>query len=297
MVSMNTGNKQFTEPKNPELPERMTAMAEELLLRPGVQVATALDTLRNLVDRATNVAGSSGLGRLLTDHITWVEDAELQLRHLFRSPSVWQELYTDRYWHLRPLADSRDIRSTPLVQNEATWQRDRLKAIFDQLHDARAALELPDNTLAIVLDTNVFMHYEFYDDVDWPKELGTKAVRLVVPQLVIDELDTLSYRANTDSDRAKKVIRSLQQLRGGAAPTTAIVLPKHENVDLLILPDPPGHPRRPNNDDEILARVEYLAAFVGEDRILLVAGDYGMLLRGTARGLSCVQLREGLLLR
>jgi len=35
----------------------------------------------------------------------------------------------------------------------------------------------------------VFIHYEFYDDIDWPKELGAKAVRLVVPQIVVEELE------------------------------------------------------------------------------------------------------------
>jgi len=271
-------------------------VVDELLLRPGQRVASALDALGDLTLRASNVAsGGGGLGRVLTGHLTWVEDAELQLRNLFRSPSVWKELYTDRYWHLRPLANERDIRSTPLITNEATWQRDRLQAIYDQLHDAREVLELPESTLAVVPDTNVFMHCEFYDDVDWAKELGAKSVRLVVPQIVVEELDSLSFRSNPDSDRAKKVIRSLQLLRGAELPSTPIQVRK--NVDLQILPDLPGHPRRPNNDDEILARVEYLAAFVGEDHIRIVAGDYGMLLRATSRGLSCVQLREELRLK
>lgn len=240
------------------------------------------------------MAAGSGLGRLLNDHLTWVEDAELRLRNLFRQPHVWQELYTDRYWHLRPLADGRDIRSTPLITNEATWQRDRLQAIRDQLSRDRDLLNLPDNILAVVPDTSVFMHYKFYDDIDWPKELGVKAVRLVVPHLVIDELDSLSARSNLDSDRARSVIKSLQELRGTDPPTKSIPVPKRKNVDLQILPDPPGHARRSNNDDEILARAEYLAAFVGEEHICVVAGDYGMRLQATARGLACFQLRDQL---
>jgi len=85
-------------------------VVDELLRRPGVKVTTALEVLRDLTFSASNVAsGGGGLGRLLTDHLTWVEDAERHLRNLFRSPSIWQELYTDGYWHLRPLANQRDI--------------------------------------------------------------------------------------------------------------------------------------------------------------------------------------------
>jgi len=88
------------------------------------------------------------------------------------------------------------------------------------------------------------------------------------------------------------VIKSLQLLRGTEPPT--IPTDVRKNVELQILPDPPGHPRRPNNDDEILGRAEYISAFVGNDRIRVVAGDYGMRLQATARDLHCLQLRDEL---
>lgn len=266
---------------------------EELLLRPGIPVSRAIEVLRELTVAAGNAAsGGKGLGGLITDYLLWVEAAEFQLRGLFRSPDVWQALFTDRYWRVRDFAQGRDIRSAPQITNEATWQRDRLQAILDQLLEDQKVLDLPEGYIAALPDTSVFMHYEFYDQIPWPAELAAERVRLVVPLLVVDELDDLSFRSKPTSERASKVIKSLQKLRDSTPPTTPV--PVRDNVDLQLLPDPPGHRRRSNNDDEIPTRAEYLAAFMGTERIRVITADAGMQFRATARDIPCIQLRDEL---
>lgn len=263
-------------------------MREELLLRPGVSVNTVLVTLNDLTARVKNAVSRSGLGGLLTDYLTWVENAEFQLRGLFASPSVWQELYSERYWHLRDLAQGRAIRGVPLIANEGAWQGDRLQAIRDQLQEAQQLFDLPREYVAIVPDTDVFVEHKRYDQIDWPKLAGAKKVRLVVPLLVIDQLDDLSYKARPSArERARAVIKDLRKRRGEEAPESPVVV--RRDVDLQLLVDPPSHKRRTNEDDEILTRVEYLTALV-EGRVAVATGDYGMQLRASARGLRSLAL-------
>jgi hypothetical protein len=269
---------------------------DELLLGSGVGVTTALDSLKTLILNVSNIASGGGdFGRLWNDYLTWVETAEFQLQSLFASPTVWQELYSDRYWHLRDLGQGRPVRPFPLITNEAKWQATRLQAIKEPLERAQQHYDLPPGHEAVVPDTSAFMHYKFYDDIAWPKVIGAKSVRLVVPLLVIEELDNLSFRSNPDSERARKVMRALRLLRGAKPPEIPVAVRK--SVDLQILVDPPGHRRRPNNDDEILTRAEYLSAFVGADRVRVAARDYGMQLRASGRGLRWVELPEDLWLQ
>lgn len=44
-------------------------------------------------------------------------------------------------------------------------------------------------------DTNVFLHRLRYDQIDWPGEAGGTSVRLVVAEIVVDELDDKSYKS------------------------------------------------------------------------------------------------------
>lgn len=265
-------------------------MNDEVLLRPGIQIGTALEALRTLITRANNVAGGTGLGQLLNDYLTWVEDAETQLRSLFASDALWRELFSDRYWHLRELAVGRPIRPVPLIVNEARWQAARLDALAQQLVGTQQLFELPTDCMAIVPDANVFAHYRRYNEIDWPKLVAAPSARLIVPLLVIDQLDELSYKSREGGKRAFEVLRAIQHLRGIAPPEAPIDV--RPGVALQLMVDPARHKRRANSDDEFLARVEYLASLV--DRVVVATGDYGMRLRAQGRGLRWIDLPQEL---
>lgn len=271
-------------------------MEEQPVLRRGVMTDYALQVLRELVTDARNLASSGGRQpeSYRDDYLMWAEKAETQLSHLFVSRSVWSGLFTQRYWHLRGLTLADTPRPHRLISMEAEWQATRLEMIVGWITEVVKAFETSAGTATVAVDTNVFIHFRRYDEINWPKLAGTTDVRLVVPLLVVDQLEELSYKSRATSDRATRILRALQDLRRNHRPE--ISLEVRSGTTLQILMDPRGHSRHPDSDAEFLDRVEFLAA-IGAGRVLIATGDYGMKLRATARGLNCIDLPEDLRLK
>jgi PIN domain len=261
----------------------------ELIVRTGVSVADTIAALRSLASSARNaLAAGSDIVTVQYEYLRWVEDAERQLRSRFASDDVWHALHTDRYWHIREL-QTWSPRPYPVIELEASLQADRLEALADRLEQGQQRLQMAPGCVPVVADTNVFVHYRRYDELDWPRLVTARSVRLVVPLLVLDELDDLSYRSRDVGERAHDVLRSLRNLRSGAPPEVPVDV--RQAVTMQILMDPPGHRRVPNHDQEILRRVETLTTLSGVSAVL-VSGDYGMQLRAEARGIRCEALPD-----
>lgn len=216
--------------------------------------------------------------RVRDQYLAWVEQAETQLRSRF-SPDVWRELFTDRYWHIQRLDES-SARPFPVVSNEAGYQADRLDTMATQLEEFHRRFSVGADCAFVIPDTNVLLHYRRFDEIMWPEIVDEAAVRLVVPLVVIDELDDLSFRSSPISDRARSVLRSLRRHRSGVGPGEPSEL--RPGVSMQILIDPPEHERLANNDAELLDRIEYLNEVTGRNSILVTA-DYGLQLRAGAR--------------
>ena len=62
-----------------------------------------------------------------------------------------------------------------------------------------------------VMDTNAFLHYRLFNQVDWSEVVGSSAVRLVVPLRVIDELDLKKAARRSElRGRARTILRHLE---------------------------------------------------------------------------------------
>jgi predicted ribonuclease YlaK len=136
----------------------------------------------------------------------------------------------------------------------------------------------------------VFLHCQFFRDVHWPKVVQAKEVRLVVPLLVVEQLDRQSYESKPYKARARAVLRSLHELQEGlyTPEVSAVVRPK---VTLQMLMDTPDHERVQNEDDELLDRAEYLSSLVN-GRVVVVTRDLGMELKARLRGIKSLHLLE-----
>jgi predicted ribonuclease YlaK len=125
------------------------------------------------------------------------------------------------------------------------------------------------------------------DDIDWTKfqSAGAQGIRLVVPLMVIDELD--GTKRDDLRGRASYSLAVLDRvLRGDGRLANAPV-----HVEVKLLSDPMGHRRLPINDQEIIARTLGLQT-VAQSPVTLLTCDTGMALRAREAGLREIQLER-----
>lgn len=266
-------------------------------LKDGTQLADAQRRLGETATHGRNLVGSSA-GQTVSIHqnsfLAWVGTAETQLRNIFIDASTWEHLYGDRHWQVYALTKE-SPRAIELINNEASFQAawleelaGRLKQLSDRLGAAQGHLT--------VLDTNVLLHFQPPEEVDWPAVVGTPEVRLVLPLRVVEELDEKKYTARDNlADRARRL---LSQLRSQLAPSAGGPTPLRDNVTIEVPVDDGPRQRTLDADQEILDACRELQS-VGEGVTLvtLVTDDTGMSLRAMAQGTRVVAMPETYLRR
>ena len=152
--------------------------------------------------------------------------------------------------------------------------------------------------VCIVVDTNVFMAYPTtFASMNWAEQLRVPfgdlaAVRIAIPMLVVDELD--SVKRDKDRDNARLALKTIYDLIG-ANPRQRAVLPATElncgelSVELIF--DPPRHNRLSVADDELIDRAVALQSFINH-KVEFVTYDTGAALRAAAAGLSAHRLEH-----
>lgn len=139
------------------------------------------------------------------------------------------------------------------------------------------------------LDTNVFLQYKMFDEVDWPQVLDAKEVCLVVPRRVIQEMDKAKNDPRSDRrrKRARKVLNKLEKYW---SPHDAEI---RKGTRLRLLVDNPDSDKLRErgydpevSDDEIVAVVQLFIEDNPEIDALLLAEDTGIRLKARACGLK-----------
>jgi hypothetical protein len=256
-------------------------------LRPEVDVHHVIAELRRLAVEAENLypygAGPRREQALLfrDQYLAWADTTERTLRNLLADEDVQAGLYTQRHWHIRNLT-SGTARPAELINAEIDTQATRLRRTADALETSVARLTATPGQI-VVCDTNVFLHYQRFDQVDWSGIAGTTPVRLVLPLIVIEELDAKKYAGDPGlRRRAQRVLRVLEQLLSSAHDSRVARLGDEVTLEVL---DDDGHVRRSNADDEILDRCEYLEQATSS-QVLILTGDVGMRVRARGRHLQ-----------
>lgn len=89
----------------------------------------------------------------------------------------------------------------------------------------------PARLVTAFLDTNVFLHFQPFDQIPWTKELRTDQVALRVPPDVIGELNKHKDGHKTAhlKERAGKILRQVLGIRayGGAVRSSRTALITH----------------------------------------------------------------------
>lgn len=65
---------------------------------------------------------------------------------------------------------------------------------------------------SIFLDTNIFLHFKPFDEIDWLKEGECSSCEIIIAPTVVDELDKKKIGNSKISNRARTVLQKIEKL-------------------------------------------------------------------------------------
>jgi hypothetical protein len=147
------------------------------------------------------------------------------------------------------------------------------------------------------LDTNIFLQFKTFDEIDWPKELGVDAVCLVVPKRVIKELD--KHKHDPQSDRRRKRARViLKKIKQYADTENGFV---RKNTTILTQTTMPARKWLEehdydvdDNDDCIIAAAHLFIQEHPDKSVILFNDDTGAYLKAKDNGIKVVEPSDNL---
>jgi len=259
------------------------------LRSPGT-IDQAIETVRSLRSYLSTARGGGTTLPIEDPFLTWIDDqARPQFESLFAPTEDLLAELDISHNRINNAPKSNVRRLNAMLSRELmAWNR-RLDVVIAELSEQRMA-ERPGEP--IVLDTSVLMEGEPLVSFDWHSldpSLAAKPVRLVVPILVVEELDDLLHDRQAERrQKARAATRTLLQLHQ-TRPTEPAVLPSQPDVTIEVMLDGDWHERRPNNDAEIIDQALALHELTGK-RVLLATCDLRMMYRAGAASLAAVQV-------
>ncbi|MFD3930056.1 PIN domain-containing protein [Streptomyces sp. NPDC058614] len=142
----------------------------------------------------------------------------------------------------------------------------------NELHELQARFQRHRGR-TLVLDCNDLLHHQRFDKIPWARLYGAGVV-LVLPHVIVDEIDTTAYNNASDKmrTRARGVYRLLEQLQDEIDDNGYADL--KDGATLEILADDLGHQRVNNN--ETVARAAYLQQALDPGEVTVITRDIGM---------------------
>jgi hypothetical protein len=180
--------------------------------------------------------------------------------------------------------------------------RQRISALEQATGDLRAQIQRWDGLAALVVpDTTVYLEHDeklenldFHSLVvdDWPD----KTVRVVVPVVVLDELDGQKRSGDALKRWRAGYTLAVMEKAFASRPVRGLLRPPTSDrtrgaVILDVLFDPPGHSRLPINDDEIIDRALAAQGLAGLP-VTLLTFDTSQTARARHAGLTVIKLSK-----
>lgn len=141
-------------------------------------------------------------------------------------------------------------------------------------------------------DTSAFVEGMYFTELNWQELVDIdphEPVRLVVPVLVVEELDELKRARGRVQEQARSVLRQLWELNNDGR--QAAMIPGGRPVTVEVLVDDSWHVRRPVNDNEIIERALHVGEITGKD-VILAAADYSMLFQASSARLKTALVKR-----
>ncbi|MBW4471136.1 MAG: hypothetical protein KME45_12135 [Stenomitos rutilans HA7619-LM2] len=137
------------------------------------------------------------------------------------------------------------------------------------------------NFKALFIDTNIFLHYRSFDEIDWLKILNVDQVEIRLPSIVVQELDKHKYSSSSKlRNKATNVTKKLHKLVDSGLKTNL-----KPNIDICFevdnkSPDFAALNLDPNSqDDRLLASILSFRSENPSLPVILVAADLGLRLK------------------
>lgn len=148
----------------------------------------------------------------------------------------------------------------------------------------------------IVLDTNIFIHFRDFDQINWSELIGNNdECVILIPPTVIDELDSHKYNKNPKiSKRVKKILPKIEDyLTNSNGSLKLQILPKRPKDETFNT----HQLTKGDQDDSILASImEFQQEITGNDNLIYFTYDTGPRLKAKTLSINCKKLSEEYLL-
>lgn len=264
---------------------------------------TGADLAGVLAD-AANAGRSRNNGRpddLVNGYLRWVTEQVRMLQGRLHNEDLNRLLTTPRYW-----ATVANPNPTPptvgAVSDEIQFRTALMDKEAQTLRQTAARWQLKDEKFAslVVVDTNFWLEVDgSLSDIDWHASVGSAdgpgtcspvdELRIVVPMVVVDELDNLTHKANL-RPRAIGATRWLYKHLGrGSENAHELVAPRQGRgaVTAQLVFEQRGHVRVSNNDEEIVETAVRLRDFLGHPprQTFFLTYDAGAAFRAENSGL------------
>lgn len=268
--------------------------ADSVSFRPGTKIDQVVDTLTRQAAEAGN-GQSFSAGNSTTDQLNhyfrWAEAAEPQLANVLALPDARALVRTETYWVLRT-ASPDTVRLTTLINDEYQARQKALEQLAAELR--KQCKRWADGAAPLVVpDTNMFLDKdESIEQVDWAVPVGSSIdVRVVVPLVVIHELDRLKRQGNSTTARlAQTAIRWLATiLPTESGRSERLSTGEHGATFEAYVHDGPA---RPGDADGVILDVCRRLPTIANLPLTLVTKDLGMSLRAGAAAVKVVYLEK-----
>lgn len=263
-------------------------------LLPGANGSRVLDALRKIDQQLGELqAGGTGPHAQFERYFQWATESATRLRMLLSEKAIAGLVLTPMLYAILNVGPpGQTAAGMRLLAVEIESRRTVLQRAIDELR--KQLSRWSEEELLVVLDTNVFVHgAKKLEDIDWNSLVGRdEPIRLLVPMLVVDELDRLKQSKQPDvRGRATYTLAVLArclagpELQGWLHPPETQGPGSRNHVSIEVVPDPNGHVRLPLPDDEIIDRALTIHRIAGQD-VHLVTCDTGMQMRARPTGLK-----------
>jgi hypothetical protein len=277
---------------------------------PGANRDDVLSTLRDIASKVHDAGNARGPAHArVAAYLEWATNSVRMLEHRVSTADIDRLILTRGYERLLATAGTltgADIGTQRVLNGLVNHEiQQRSQALEEAIRDLDAqARKWPQDTAYAVADTSVYVeHDDKLLDLDFaslqPGAWLDKPVTVIVPIVVLDELDGLKRRGGTAHVkwRASYTLAVLDDLFARTGTQGILRQPTADGtrgaVVMDILFDPPRHERLPINDDEIIDRALAAQGLAGTP-VTLLTFDTSQAARARHAGLAVNKLSKPL---